>query len=122
MEKHQLRYFFWELLRIAYKCPGPNGWGNPCSHLLEYICTRPSALIDRIAGDFSNDSHEFRLNGAGLKMYWIVERENKIPCSDSTSRCKFKCRIGGDQANMYPEFVEAANQYLKEKRLYKGSY
>lgn len=128
MEKFTLKYFVFGLLQLAYKNPGPNGWGNPCSNLLESFCLKQESFVERIFGDYSNDSHEYRLNGAGLKLYWTVARENKMLTDSPDDNCGpistaiFKARVGGDQANMYPEFVEAANEYIKEKYVYKGCY
>jgi hypothetical protein len=76
--------------------------------LIEALILRNQAFIDKIIGDHTGDSHEYRLNGAGLKMHWEVQRRNvKTP--------RFTCSVGGDQAEQYPEFVAKARQLIAEK-------
>jgi len=103
MEKYQLRHFFNELISIGLKHPGKPGWGNPCSQLIESLVMRPELSINEIYGDYMYTSHEYRLNGAGLKMYWRVDRERR-----------FSCRIGGDQAKDYLEFTVKASTLVKD--------
>lgn len=103
METYQLRNFFNELIVIALKHSGKLGWSNPCSYLIESLIMRPNKLIDRIKGDYTKQGHEYRLNGAGLKMYWHLNRNNR-----------FSCRIGGDQAKDYLEFTVKANALIKD--------
>lgn len=102
MDKFRLKLFFLELLELSYQNIRP-GWGNPCSELLKKMCVYQDSWLNKIAGDYTNNSHEFRLNGAGLKMYWKVDKETR----------QFKCSISGDQAREYPFFVAAANQKIK---------
>lgn len=108
MEKYQLLYFFWELLKLADK-HHDNFWGNACSHLLETMCLTQENFIGSILGDYSNESHEYRLNGAGLKLYWMVDRQ------DQTQSTRFKCRVGGDQRADYLFFTQAANDMIAER-------
>lgn len=125
MSKFQLLYFFWELLKLSEKYPGKPGWGRPCSQLLEAMCLRQETFIDRILGDHTNSSNEYRLNEAGLKMYWIVERKNQMLTDSPDDNCgpvqsaKFKCYIGGDQAKDYEEFVLFANHEINKRGMDK---
>jgi len=106
MDKWRLMHFFYELIKLGIKMPG--NIGSPISKLLEDMCTRQDAFLQRIAGDYTNHNHEYRLNNAGPKMYWHVEKSEK----DGWRR--FKCSIGGDQAKDYPGFVAAANRLIKD--------
>lgn len=101
MESYRLRQFFLGLIKIALRYPGVIGF--PCSYLLEQMVMRNDSFIRRIEGDYTFDSHEFPLNGAGLKMYWRMDRDRR-----------FSCRIGGDQAKDYSYFVSLANQLINE--------
>ncbi len=107
-ESYNLLYFFNELIKIGLRYPGRPGWGNPCSHLIESLVLTRDKFVDRICNDYTRSSHEFRLNGAGLKMYWEVRREKD-------KQSKFVCSIAGDQAKEYPEFVEHARKFVKER-------
>lgn len=103
MEKYQLRHFFHELILIALKHPGKPGWGNPCSRLIESLVMRPDLFAKKIYGDYTYEGHEYRLNNAGLKLYWRVDRERR-----------FSCRIGGDQAKDYLEFTAKGNRLIND--------
>ena len=107
-----LKQFFLELLQLSYEGIRP-GWGNPCSYLLERMILRQEPFLNKIAGDYTGQSHEMRLNGAGLKMWWSVERD---PTSLKGEEAKFKCRIGGDQARDYPFFVERVEKLILKYR------
>ena len=107
MDKWKLRRFFCELIMLSYSHPGRPGFGNPMSWLIEQMCVYQDKFIARIAGDYTGDSHECRLNNAGLKMYWLVEK------TEQDWRV-FKCSIGGDQAKDYPDLVEEANAIIKK--------
>lgn len=107
MDEYRLRMFFHGLLRLAWKHPGTIG--NPCSWLLDQMCVRQEAWLDRIVGDYTGDFHECRLNRSGLKMYWKVKSTNPASHDDG-----FKCYISGDQAKDYPFFVAAANLLIKD--------
>jgi len=102
VDTYKLKMFFLELLELSYVDIRP-GWGNPCSELLKKMCMHQERWIKRIEGDYTTHSHEFRLNGAGLKMYWEVDKETR----------QFKCSIGGDQQNEYPLFMVKARQLIK---------
>ena len=107
MDKFRLRLFFCELINLMYKHPGKPGFGNPVSWLVEQMCMYQDKFLDRIVGDFSGESHECRLNNAGLKMHWSVCR-----CH---SKCgEFRVHISGDQVAEYADYVEAANKVIRK--------
>ena len=101
MDCFRLREFFLELIETAIHYPGTIGF--PCSKLVTDMVRRNEAFIDRIKGDYTGTSTEYRLNEAGLKMYWNVGNNRR-----------FFCRISGDQAKDYPEFVERARALIKK--------
>ena len=101
MDRFTLKMFFWEMLELSYN-DLRTGWGNPCSHLLKEMCMRQDPWLDKIEGDYTGNSHEVRLNDAGLKMHWRVDRETR----------QFKCHISGDQAREYPMFVAQARRLI----------
>ena len=103
MDRFLLKSFFHELLELSYNDLKP-GWGNPCSRLLETICMRQEPFLDKIERDFTNNRHEMRLNNAGVKMNWRVDKETH----------KFTCNIAGDQAKEYPFFVAQARLLIKK--------
>jgi hypothetical protein len=100
MDEFMLKQFFLEMLRLSYN-DLRIGWGNPCSQLLEEMIIRPQPFLDKIMGDYSGDSHEYRLNGAGLKLHWEMRKENTYAGEERM----FKCHISGDQAKEYPIFM-----------------
>jgi hypothetical protein len=118
MDEFTIKQFFNEVLELSYNDLRP-GWGNPCEHLLQVMCIRQQPFMDQIMGDYTGDSHEFRLNNAGLKMYWEVRRTN------GSDFDQFKVSVGGDQAKEYPFFVVQVralimkygfNKYPKDRR------
>lgn len=120
-ESYNLLYFFNEIIKIGHRNPGRPGWGHPCDHLIEKLVLTRDKFIKQIEGDYTNHSHEIRLNGAGLKMYWEVRRANRMLTKSPDDNqgpiqiSRFVCSIGGDQAKDYPEFVEKARKFLKER-------
>lgn len=108
-EEYNLKYFFNELVKIGHRNMGKPGWGHPCSNLIESLILYREKFLDRIIKDEGRSSHEYRLNGAGLKLYWEIVRET------GGRNNYFICTISGDQAKDYPEFVEAARKFLKER-------
>ena len=112
MDMFTIKLFFHELLELSYNDLRP-GWGNPCSHLLESLIVRQKPFLDKIEGDYTNDSHEFRLNNAGLKLYWHVNRETGAKFDG------FRCSIGGDQAKEYPFFVVQARALIMKYQFNK---
>ena len=107
MDKFTLKNFFWEMMQLSY-FDIRAGWGNPCSYLLERMMLRQDTFLDKIIGDHTNMSHEMRLNGAGLKLWWSMEKE------DDCVRRKFTCHVGGDQAREYPIFVAQVRNLIKK--------
>lgn len=102
MDKFTLKMFFLELLEASYRARRP-GMGNPCSELLKKMCLYQDKWLDKILGDYTNESHEFRLNGAGLKLHWRVNKDTR----------KFTCYISGDQVDSYPIFVCQVRMAIK---------
>jgi hypothetical protein len=119
-ERYLLLGFFKELIDISIKFPGKPGWGNACSHLIDQLILYQPRFISKIEGDYTNDFHEFRLNGAGLKLNWRVVRRGEF-LTKNGDECgplqiaMFQCYIGGDQKKDYPEFVEAAEAFIKKR-------
>ena len=106
MDKFRLRMFFCEMINLMYKYPGRRGFGNPVSWLVEQMCVYQDKFLNRITGDYSGDSHECRLNNAGLKLHWRVDRSGKD--------CRFVCYISGDQAKDYPDYVVHAKELMRK--------
>jgi hypothetical protein len=107
--KLELRLFFHGLLELAFKYPGRH-WDNPCSWLLEEITTKPDQLIERIVNAYDY-GEEIRLNGAGLKMWWHIEKDG------NERRPVFS--IGGDQVKDYLTFAHEARKLLSKLGLGK---
>jgi hypothetical protein len=114
MDKYVLRSFFYEMIKLGIDMPGRPGFGSPISWLLEQMCVHQDKLIDRICGDYTRDSQEWRINTAGLKLYWRVERDDRYARTSAMSKNVFRCHIGGDQAKDYVGFVVAANKLIKK--------
>lgn len=115
MDAFLLKQFFLEMLNLSYNDIRP-GWGNPCSYLLEKLMLRQKPFLEKIIGDYTDHSHEVRLNGAGLKLYWSVRRDDSdigAGCAATPVR-KFTCYIGGDQAKEYPFFVAQVENLIKK--------
>jgi len=108
MTKHALLSLLLQLVNAAMSL-GPNKYGNPVSYLLEQVFLYQDALLEDILNSTPIDSHELRLNGAGLKLYW------------SHSKGKFRFNVGGDQRDLYPMFVEMAQKIITD-RGYTRSY
>lgn len=105
--KLKLVSFFMELLVLGMKYDGGPGWGNPTSSLAEYVTER--GLIKFVDGmlalsgeDQWWNSHEYRLNGAGLKMLWHARGTTG----------GVKVAICGDQIDYYQDFVSAARELI----------
>lgn len=112
-----LKLFFHEVLELGIRDlrETRSNMGFACKQLLDDMCIRQQPFLDRIMNDYSEDSHEYRLNQAGLKMYW------KVVKLDSGDR-KFVCSIGGDQAKNYPWFVPAFNMLLRKHNCCKITF
>ncbi len=109
MDMFKIKTFFHELLKLSY-IDIRSGWGNPCSHLLEDMCIRQETFLKKIEGDYTSNSHEYRLNNAGLKMHWSMRRSGTYHGSDR----EFKLTISGDQVREYPMFVAKARRLIEE--------
>ena len=107
MDMYKIKSFFHELLELSYTDLKP-GWGNPCSHLLESMCMYQKPFLAKIEGDYTNHSHEYRLNNAGVKMYWEVRRTKGAEFDE------FKCSIGGDQAREYLMFIAQGRRLIEK--------
>lgn len=108
MNVFRIKSVFKTLIRLAWDTQGENtpGYGSPVSHLVDMAMLYPTqyeATIERVA---SGQQVEFRLNGAGLKLYTR---------GDPRTHQRVKMRVGGDQARQYPGFVEEANNWLSSK-------
>ena len=112
MDKFLLKQFFLDMLNLSYNEVRP-GWGNPCSYLLERLMLRQEPFLNKIMGDYTGHSHEMRLNGAGLKLWWEVIRNDPDNIRPGFEWA-FKCRIGGDQAKEYPFFVAQVEKLIKK--------
>lgn len=95
------------LFRLGQKSEyvGINGAGCPVSHLNTNDIIRVSKEI------LDKGSLEYRLNGAGLKLYGSVTTNSK------TGEKIIRLRVWGDQRHSYPDFVNQANVILAELRL-----
>ena len=108
MDKSRLKFFFLELIKLGIKHPGR--LGDPCSQLLEDMVMRGDEFVKRIIGDYTEESNEYPLNGAGLKLYWRVKRTAQV-------NALLEMYIGGDQKTEYFGFVAAAQSLI-----YKEGY
>ena len=84
---------------------------NPCSCLIEdgMRIGGVEAWVKKIV---NNSGGEYRLNGAGLKMYVTINHTGM----------RAMVNFGGDQAHMYPEFVQEAKICAMKMGLDDGSY
>jgi hypothetical protein len=114
MERYQLIYFFKDLINLSIEFPGKPGWGIGCSHLLETMLLRQEAFISGIIDSQGHTSKEYRLNGAGLKLHWWVDRDLKHENS-MLSNPKFRCYISGDQIKDYADFIAKARNLIRER-------
>jgi hypothetical protein len=105
MEAYQLKYFFKDLIQLSIKYVGDPGFGIGCSELLEAMMLRQEPFINRILEDDDHGRmfHEYRLNGAGLKMHWRLKDGN------------FKCYISGDQVEHYADFYVQAKELIRKR-------
>lgn len=104
-EKIDIRLFLMDMVKLGLLYPGAEGFGNPVSELV-HTCFRTgiTSFVDRIYGDYTGESHEFRINGAGLKMLW--EMDNKR---------RFKVSLTGDQRVYYPRFCIEIDLLIEER-------
>ena len=99
---HMLKFFFKDVITMAFRTPLKPGWQGVVDGLVEQVTLYPLQFIDKILYTEPNYSNEFRLNNAGLKMYWRVRKNGRLIIN-----------IGGDQENEYPEFVEKFRELVK---------
>ncbi len=103
--QHSIEWFFRDVLKSSIRPEfiKEQQFGYSCEKLLEDVLrTSVKDLATRWANDYTGDSHEYRLNNAGLKLYWrTVPKEQTI-----------YIRIGGDQAINYPLFVDQVKRIL----------
>jgi len=91
----QVRMFFNRIIAISYEC---KDGGEGLSHLIDTIVLYP-ASYDDLVGRILTGHNEFRLNGAGFKMYYS----------------KGRVRVGGDQYNQYKELGDRINNILPKE-------
>lgn len=102
-----IRAFFNEIIRLSHSLimmeEAIAGGGYPLSGLVNNFTSRGNRLVKEIMDDTSGEGYEFRLNNAGLKLYWRLDHEHDL----------LKVSIGGDQAKNYPRFVAAVRQIIE---------
>jgi len=100
--KYQLRLLFWSLMQLANQYRD-KVYGDPCSYLMEQMVLYQEDFLNMFVNAPATccDSHEFRLNGAGLKLLWM--KYNGRLWMD----------IAGDQKDLYPDFVPRAIESLR---------
>ena len=96
--RQALQLLFAEMIRLSHRTElmeeAIAGGGYPLHGLVESLLSHRT-LIDEIVDDTTNESHEFRLNDAGFKLYWRLDKEHDL----------LKIRLGGDQMRNYPMFA-----------------
>jgi hypothetical protein len=98
--KQALQLLFAEIIRLSHRtdmmAEAIAGGGYSLHGLVDSIVGPFGRnLVDKIVEDKTGESHEFRLNEAGFKLYWRLDQEHDL----------LKLRIGGDQASNYPCFT-----------------
>lgn len=101
LDEFRIRNFFWQLIRLSLRYDYTR-MGSPVSGLIEQMCLYNDQFVKRIMGDKTRQSHEFRLNDAGLKMLWRVHKDHLI------------IKIAGDQVDMYEDFVIEARKLVRK--------
>lgn len=106
----ELNLFFSEIVSLSHHSEmmreAIEGGGYPLSNLVNSLLNKGCSITRRIVSDYTGESHEFRLNNAGLKMYWRLDRESN----------QLRVRIGGDQARQFPRFVAAVRRIIEENQ------
>ena len=114
--KRKIIQFLEKINILGIQNPGKMGFGYATSGLMDYIRERGSIhqFVEEMEKASQKDifSHEFRLNGAGLKMVWEW----------NLSKSKIKFYIGGDQKEYYPEFIRVAAVIINEFKFDKEVY
>lgn len=81
------------------------------------LCEHERVGISRLASEIvTGEQGEFRLNGAGLKLY---TRGVRVTFMDG--EITFSMNVWGDQRDSYPAFVEFANRRFAELELHQYS-
>jgi len=97
-----LDIFFDEIIVISHTTQmlqeAITGGGYPLSRLVNSSMSKSLLIRDIVSDDYG----EYRLNGAGLKLYWRWDRDEDT----------LKVRIGGDQSKQFPFFVAAVMRIL----------
>lgn len=106
----RLKVFFLELIKLGIKYPGVNG-EFPCPVLLEDMVINGNNVVKRIVGDYSDESQEYRLNTAGLKLYWRLAKDS-VPGKEYR---RFECVMGGDQLDDFHTFTFAATNLINSE-------
>ena len=101
---YQLKLLFYAMLKLANE-HRDKIYGDPCSYLLENMVLYQGSFLQAFEDtkDTCCDSHEIRLNGAGLKLLWMKYSG------------RYWMDIAGDQKSLYPEFVKAATELLRAR-------
>jgi hypothetical protein len=120
LDKFGLKSLFHEMIRLAVedmRAPQSESarMGFGCKKLMDDMCLRQDALLNRIMGDYSTDSHEYRLNEAGLKMLWRMNRDDK-------DNPRFLCVICGDQVDYYKVLTEQLRSLIRQRGACKWTY
>ena len=101
MDTHKLRYALIDMIRVSLKAsPKEVAFGHPCSHLIDDAVR---IGIDALTAQLIDGPGEYRLNGAGLKLY--VGRDGAI--------------VSGDQYDRYPDTAPKLNAILTERGLHR---
>lgn len=79
--------------------------GHACNGLSEdLVLCGIQSFVERVS---EGDGTEYRLNGAGLKLYIRTNKASN----------KVRVAIGGDQASYYPTFVDAVEHEIERRNL-----
>ncbi len=109
---HRVRDTLTELMTIGAEQLDAAQHGSPVSALVErqarfgLIDHLDIVAVEIILGSSKGSSYEMRLNGAGFKMYTRIWSDGE--------QTRVRMRLGGDQRDMYPNFIARANARLIE--------
>jgi len=108
MDTARLKAFFLKLIKLGILHPGV-GMDSATSKLLDDMVLRGNHIVKRIVGDYNSDYQEYRLNGAGLKLFW---RNAKTVKPGGGEYRRFECFIAGDQVEDFPTFTLLAKALI----------
>ena len=98
-----------DLCKASLAAPDKGANARACGQLIkEFVAKGPKKLVE--SQTQTPGPNEYRLNGAGLKLEFNVEIFRD---SDGPRVYVGKFRIGGDQVEQYPAFVQAAQPILE---------